>query len=497
VTRSIGVIFAWISVAALAAVLAPSVAPVDPTLHPPGEAVAFGGCAGGALFVVLARKRFPTSALPGVPRRRLLARALVLGAKSAQEEALWRAMLLGVLVSPLGRLGALTVSAVAFAAAHIPRQRRSAALHLGTGMVFGATYLVTGRLTSAVVAHASYNVLVGTAALADEMSLSATGTADGRLVASDTPTGRPTQMDLAQDTRTGPPGVAAQLDGVVKSFGATRALDGVDLELRPGEVLALLGANGAGKSTAVAVMLGLRRPDTGRALLFGRDPRAPSARRRVGAVLQEIGFPPTLRVRELIELVRAHYPTPRSTQDSLDALELTGLADREALALSGGQRRRLAVALAVAGRPEVLFLDEPTAGMDANARRSLLADLDRYAADGGAVLLTTQQLAEAEEIATRVVLLERGRVLLEGTVGEVRSRAGMTRVTLRAAVLPTIAGVASIESRRDRHVVYVVDGDAFVTDLVRSGASFRDLEVVPASLEDAFVKLTLDGEESS
>lgn len=495
-TPAVGVICMWVSVAAIAAFLAPPIAPLDPTLHQPGEALAFGGCAGVALFFGLARRRMPRS-VGHLPQRRLLARTLVLGAKSAQEEALWRALLLGVLVTPLGRLGALALSAVVFAAAHLLHQRRLAVVHLVTGAVFGATYLVTGRLASAIAAHASYNVLVGVAALAEELSVSDTGARERRLVGSETANSRQTPMDVGQHTPSRAPGAVAQLDGVVKSFGTTRALDAVDLELRPREVVALLGPNGAGKSTAVAVMLGLRRPDSGRASLLGRDPRTPSVRVRVGAVLQEIGFPPTLRVRELVDLVRAHYPTSHSTEQSLAALELSDVAERQALGLSGGQRRRLAVALALAGRPEILFLDEPTAGMDANARRSLLGDLERYAAEGGAVLLTTQQLAEAEEIATRVVLLTRGRVLMEGSVAEIRSLAGTTRVTLRAESLPALPNVASIESRHDKHVVYVSDADSFVTDLVRTGVAFRDLEVAPTSLEDAFVKLTRDGDEST
>jgi ABC-2 type transport system ATP-binding protein len=237
-------------------------------------------------------------------------------------------------------------------------------------------------------------------------------------------------------------------------------------------------------------MLGLRRPDAGRAWLAGRDPREPGARRAVGAVLQEVGFPPTLRVRETIDLVRAHFPSPSTTGEALDRLGLGSLAEREGMGLSGGQRRRLAVALALAGLPDVLFLDEPTAGMDATARRGLLRDLARFASDGGSVLLTTQQLSEAEEIATRIVVLARGRVILEGSVAEVRARAGKARVTLRAERVPQLDGIASIDSHLDHHVVYVEDADVFVAGLVRSGVAFRELEVAPVSLEDAFVTLT-------
>ena len=167
--------------------------------------------------------------------------------------------------------------------------------------------------------------------------------------------------------------VIAGLEGASRSYGSVTALHDVDLELRRGEILALLGPNGAGKSTAVAILLGLRRLDAGRARLFDRDPREPAARRLIGAVLQEVGFPLGLRVREVVDLVRAHFPGAAATDAVLDRLELGPLADRDAAGLSGGQRRRLAVALALAGRPEALFLDEPTAGMDATARRALPA----------------------------------------------------------------------------------------------------------------------------
>ncbi len=155
---------------------------------------------------------------------------------------------------------------------------------------------------------------------------------------------------MRENTVTGSPPLAL-LEGVTKSFRAVTALDGLGLELRSGEIVALLGPNGAGKSTAVAIMLGLRRPDAGRVELFGRDPRDPAARRSVGAVLQDVGFPPGLRVRETVDLVRSHYAHAVSTKDVLERLGLASAADRHAGGLSGGQRRRLAVALALAGNP--------------------------------------------------------------------------------------------------------------------------------------------------
>ena len=282
----------------------------------------------------------------------------------------------------------------------------------------------------------------------------------------------------------------ARLAAASKAYGGIEALADVDLELRRGEVLGLLGPNGAGKSTAMALMLGLRRPDRGTAHLFDADPRDPATRRHIGVVLQDVGFPPTLRVHEVVDLVRAHFPRPVACDELLERLDLTDVARRQTGGLSGGQRRRLAVALALAGRPKALFLDEPTAGLDAHARRALWRELAQVAGAGGAVLLTTQQLQEAEELATRLVLLVRGRIMLEGSVSEIRARAGMAAVRLRAARLPPLPAAAVAESRLDRHVVYVSDPDAFVRELVRSGLPFHDLEVRRLSLEDAFVALT-------
>jgi ABC-2 type transport system ATP-binding protein len=490
VTRASGRALAWTIVAIGAACVAPGVRPADATLHPHAEALTFGVLAGAGLFFLLARRRLPSS-LAVVPPRRLIARSLALAAKSAEEEAIWRGLVLGMASGPLGRPAALGLSTVLFAAAHLGRQGRAAATQLVTGAVFGLVYLETGRLHAAVTAHTGYNVLVGAASLAGrEVSVSDTGGARRTSLASDRTSARRPSMQPRPRSEAPSGSAMARLDGVVKTFGSITALDLVDLELRRGEVVALLGANGAGKSTAVSILLGLRRPTAGTAWLRGRDPCDTAARSRVGAVLQDVGFPPALRVREVVELVRAHYVDADDTRSVLDRLDLGDLADRDAAGLSGGQRRRLAVAVALAGRPEVLFLDEPTAGMDASARRTLLRDVTAFASTGGAVLLTTQQLAEAEAIASRVVLLATGRVVFDGTVSEIRARAGLARVTLRADVLPALPGVASVESRLDRHIVHVADADAFVARLVHSGVPFRALEVAPLSLEEAFVALT-------
>ena len=217
--------------------------------------------------------------------------------------------------------------------------------------------------------------------------------------------------------------IAAALWRVSKRFGETLALEQVDLAVDAGDVVALLGPNGAGKTTALSILLGLRRPDEGRAEVFGVDPRRPSARVAVGVTPQESGFPPTLRVREIVDLVRAHFSDPAPTDELLQRFDLGGIERRQAGGLSGGERRRLSVALAFAGEPAAIFLDEPTSGLDVESRRAVWGEIDRYSADGGTVLLTTHYLDEAQRLASRIVLIARGRVVAEGTADSLAGQA--------------------------------------------------------------------------
>jgi ABC-2 type transport system ATP-binding protein len=274
----------------------------------------------------------------------------------------------------------------------------------------------------------------------------------------------------------------AALEDVTKRFGPVTALDCVSFEIAAGDVLALLGRNGAGKSTALAVLLGLRCPDDGTARLFGVDPRRASARQLVGVALQESGFPATLRVRELVALVRAHYVCPLPARTVLGDFGLDALANRQLGGLSGGERRRVSVALAFAGRPSLVVLDEPTAGLDGAARRSVWTAIRAQADEGGTVLLTTHHLEEAEALATRVVLIDAGSVVTDGSVAEIKAGAGLTRVTFRAPSEVTIEG-AEREGTLVR--IFTSDAGAAVERLVRAGVHLTDLEVRPLTLEEA------------
>ncbi|MEM7587972.1 MAG: ABC transporter ATP-binding protein, partial [Acidobacteriota bacterium] len=200
----------------------------------------------------------------------------------------------------------------------------------------------------------------------------------------------------------------ARLTNVRHSYGKVQALAGIDFELRRGEVLALLGPNGAGKTTMVSLLLGLLRPDTGQATVFGRDPRELAVRRRIGAMLQISGIAPNLTVREQIDLFRSYYPAPAGVAQLVAAADLGELMDRRAKALSGGQLQRLHFALALAGNPELLFLDEPTTGLDVESRRRLWGRVRELSESGRTVLLTTHHLEEADALADRIVVIDRG-----------------------------------------------------------------------------------------
>jgi ABC-2 type transport system ATP-binding protein len=363
------------------------------------------------------------------------------------------------------------VSTVGFAAAHVGAQgRRGALVHLVTGTVFGTVFLATGSLLAAISAHASYNLLV---VLAVESGASAVP--------------RPA---LASAVRRDSPNVASLRD-VSKRFGATPALRGVNLELRAGEVVALLGANGAGKTTAISILTGRRRPDSGTARLFGREPRAPASRRRLGVTPQELGFPPTLTVEEIVRFVRAHYERPREVDETIERFGLVEVRRRQAGGLSGGQRRRLSVALAFVGNPSLAVLDEPTAGLDVESRRAVWAAIAEFAAGGRrTVLLTTHNLEEADALARRIVVLSEGSVIADATSNEIKAHVGLQQIRLRSQRLPTLPGVMRVSEQDGRLVLYVDDAGGVVRELVRAGADLEQLEVLPVSLEEAYIALT-------
>lgn len=285
--------------------------------------------------------------------------------------------------------------------------------------------------------------------------------------------------------------ILARTVEVTRRYGNTLALDGVSLEVASGELVGLLGPNGAGKSTLVNLLTGIRRPTSGRVELCGGDPRRPANRRSLGVTPQETGLPSSLRVGEVVDFVRAHYSDAMAKDELLDRFGLTDLARRQTGALSGGQKRRVAVALAFVGRPRIVFLDEPTTGLDVEARRSLWEGIRSFHAGGGTVVLTSHYLEEIEALARRVVVIGGGRVLADDSVAAVRGLVAIRRVSLRvAAPLPELDGVVGREREGDRLHLLTGDADRLVRDLVRLDVPFADLEVRPTSLEEAFLTLT-------
>ncbi|WP_420112397.1 ABC transporter ATP-binding protein [Pseudactinotalea sp.] len=286
--------------------------------------------------------------------------------------------------------------------------------------------------------------------------------------------------------------ILARTRDLTRRYDEKTALDGVSIDIPAGQVLGLLGPNGAGKSTLINVMTGLLRPTSGSVELCGGDPRSEATRRLIGVTPQETGLPETWRVAELVDFVSAHFPDPVDRTELLDRFDLGSLADRQAGGLSGGQQRRVAVALAFAGRPRLVFLDEPTTGLDVDARRALWAGIRSFHAEGGAVLLTSHYIDEVEALADRVVVKDQGRVIADGGINEIRSRVKLKRVTLTDPVLPELAEVASVERDADRTHLLTNDAGALVRELVTTGASFTDIEIESASLEDAFLAITGD-----
>lgn len=286
----------------------------------------------------------------------------------------------------------------------------------------------------------------------------------------------------------------AELNGVTKRFAGTVALQDVSLSVRAGELVALLGPNGAGKTTAVRLLLGLTGLDAGQARVFGLDPRKPRNRVRVGVMLQVARVPETLRVAEHVELFSSYYPTPLPQSEVMATAGLRGLEHRLFGELSGGQKQRLLFALAICGNPDLLILDEPTVGLDVDARRSIWDAIRRMVGRGAAVLLTTHYLQEADSLADRIVVIDRGRIIAEGAPSDIKRRVSGKRIRCSTALgqqeISALPFVTSVRQDGTMIEMLASDGDAVVRELLARDQSLSNLEVTGAGLEEAFLSLT-------
>ena len=288
---------------------------------------------------------------------------------------------------------------------------------------------------------------------------------------------------------------AIELVGASKKYGNFEALKNVSFAIDKGSLVAMLGPNGAGKTTSISLMLGMRRPTAGKALIFGEDPRQIATRRRFGAMLQESGVPQLLTVSDLVELFRSYYPKPLPTDQVIDLVGLQGKRGSLVRDLSGGQTQRLYFALAICGDPEILFLDEPTVGMDVEGRRGFLAAIRDFAARGKTVLLTTHYLEEADELAERVLVIDKGKVIADGSPSDIKSRVAGSKITftssgpLDAAALGGLS-VSATDVSDHRVTLMTNDPQGVLRELFRRNVEMSNLEVRGADLEDAFVSLT-------
>ncbi|WP_263368697.1 ABC transporter ATP-binding protein [Edaphobacter bradus] len=290
------------------------------------------------------------------------------------------------------------------------------------------------------------------------------------------------------------PAPIAMLDNITKRYQSTTALDGLSLALHPGEVVALLGPNGAGKSTAVRLMLGLATPTSGQVRIFGSDPRLALTRTRIGAMLQVARITETIKVREHIDVFCSYYSRPLPFAEIVRIAHLEGIEDRMFGQLSGGQKQRVLFALALCGDPDLIFLDEPTVGLDIESRRGLWQQIRTLAARGKTVLLTTHYLEEAETLAHRIVVINKGRVVSEGTAAEIKRMSGGRQIRCHTSLPPdfirTLPSVTSVVENTGTTTVTAQHAEVVIREMLLRDESLSGLEIASPALEDAFLALT-------
>ena len=289
---------------------------------------------------------------------------------------------------------------------------------------------------------------------------------------------------------------AASLEAVCKNYGEVLALRNVNFAVRSGEVVALLGPNGAGKNTAVKLLLGLMQPNAGKVRVQGGDPTNPENRMRTGAMLQIGRVPETLRVHEHIDLFSSYYLKPLPLKEVLASAGLEKLVDRKFGDLSGGQRQRVLFALAICGDPDLLLLDEPTVGLDVEARRALWHEIRNLVERGKTILLTTHYLEEADALADRIAVINQGTIIAVGTPAQIKTQTSGKRIrcitSVGVATLRQISGVTEVREDREAVEIHAIEAEPVVRELLARDPRLSGLEITSAGLEEAFLALTQD-----
>jgi ABC-2 type transport system ATP-binding protein len=284
-------------------------------------------------------------------------------------------------------------------------------------------------------------------------------------------------------------------EDVSKVYGNVRAVDGLTLDLRHGETVAFLGPNGAGKSTSLDMLLALRKPTSGRIQVFGESPYAAVKAGHVGAMLQSGGLMPEVTVRELIGLMTKVHPQPQPVNDTLRRAGIADIADRRVDKLSGGQTQRVRFALAIVGESDLIVLDEPTTAMDVESRQMFWANMHAEVAEGHTLLFATHYLEEADQAADRILVINKGRLLADGTPAEIKQRAGAKRISFRLdrvdeAFLLGLPALVNLEVRRNLIHLQSSDSDRTLYALLDAGYRPREIEVSSLGLEQAFLAIT-------
>jgi len=290
-------------------------------------------------------------------------------------------------------------------------------------------------------------------------------------------------------------------DEVSKVYGPVRAVDGLSLDLHHGETVAFLGPNGAGKSTSLDMLLALRKPTSGRIRVLGSDPYTSVKSGRIGAMLQSGGLMPEVTVREMVELVTTMHPRPLPVDQTLKQAGIADIADRRVDKLSGGQTQRARFALAIVGECDLIVLDEPTTAMDVESRQMFWANMHAEVAEGRTLLFATHYLEEADQAADRILVINKGRLLADGTPAEIKERAGAKRISFRLdpvdeAFLLRLPALVNLEIRRDQIHIQSSDSDRTLYALLDAGYRPREIEVSSLGLEQAFLAITAEDDKN-